>query len=75
VYLEAEIFGGDGTPAGVAWWDGNVCVAPISTGLQMQNRSDRARWAFNWLLRELGLTRGDAVEEFDAVGLYRQRHT
>jgi len=75
VYLEAEIFGGDGTPAGVAWWDGNVCVAPISTELQMQNRFDRARWAFNWLLRELGLTRGDAVEEFDAVGLYRQRHT
>jgi len=75
VYLEAEIFGGDGTPAGVAWRDGNVCAAPISTELQMQNRSDRARWAFNWLLRELGLTRGDAVEEFDAVGLYRQRHT
>jgi hypothetical protein len=36
MYPEAEIFGGDGTPAAVAWRDDNACAAPISTGLRMQ---------------------------------------
>jgi hypothetical protein len=30
---------------------------------------------FNRVLRELSPTRSDAFDEFDAVGLYHQRHT
>jgi hypothetical protein len=41
----------------------------------MQDRSGNARWAFNRVRRELSLTRSDAFDEFDAVRLYRQRHT
>jgi hypothetical protein len=39
------------------------------------NRSGSARWAFKQVPRELGLARGDAFDEFDAVRLCRQRHT
>src|SRR5258708_1299917 len=65
--LEAEIFGGDGTEAAMAWRDG-PCA-------QVQDRSDIAQWPFNRILRELGVTRSDAFDEFDAVRLRRQRFT
>ena len=42
MYLEAEIFGGDGSQAAVTWRDGNVCVGPVSTELRIQDRSDSA---------------------------------
>ena len=74
-YLEAEIFGGDGTQAAVAWRDGHVCLGPVSTELWMQDRADSAWWPFNRVLREFGVTRGDAFDEFDAVGLYQHRST
>lgn len=74
-YLEAEIFGGDGTQAVVAWRDGNVCLGPVITDLWMQDRSDSAQWPFNRVLRELGVSRRDAFDEFDAAKLYRHRST
>lgn len=61
-YLEAEIFGGDGTQAAVAWRDGNLCLGPVSTELWMQDRRDNAQWPFNLVLRELGVSRGDAFD-------------
>jgi hypothetical protein len=74
-YLEAEIFGGDGTQAAVAWRDGRVCLEPVCAEVWMQDRSESAQWPFNRFLRELGVTRGDAFDEFDAVQLYRHRNT
>jgi hypothetical protein len=33
------------------------------------------QWAFNQALRELGVDRGNAFDEFDAVNLGMHRHT
>jgi len=34
-----------------------------------------AQWPFNQVLRRLGVLRGEAIDEFDAVGLNRHRST
>jgi hypothetical protein len=34
-----------------------------------------ASWAFNQALRQLGVTRGTAFDEFDVVDLGRHRYT
>lgn len=49
------------------------CLGPVSTVLRMQHRSDIAQWPFNRILRELGISRGDAFDEFDTAGLHRHR--
>ena len=74
-YLEAEIFGGAGDQAAVAWRDGEVCLGPVTTQGWVQEPSNSAQWPFNRALRELGVARGDAFDEFDAVGLGKHRHT
>ena len=76
-YLEADIFGGTGTQATVLWRNGEVCLGPVSgefTATAPHPSSSR-QWPFNQALRELGVDRGDAFDEFDAVGLGRWRHT
>ena len=50
-----------------------MCPAELTT--EMQDGSDIAQWPFNRILRELGVTRNDAFDEFDAVRLRRQRFT
>ena len=75
VYLEAEIFGGAGDQAAVAWRDGQVCLGPVTTQGWVQEPSNSAQWPFNRALRELGVARGDAFDEFDAVGLGKYRNT
>jgi hypothetical protein len=74
-YLEAEIFGGAGDQAAVAWRDGEVCLGPFTTQGWAQEPSNRVQWPLNRALRELGVARGEAFDEFDAVGLGKHRHT
>ena len=77
-YLEAEMFGGTGTQATVAWRSGKVCLGPVTTtfGWPPPELSTNSQWAFNHALRELGVARGDAIDEFDALGLGgNHRHT
>ncbi len=59
----------------MAWRDGSLYLGPVTTQLWMPDRSQSARWPFNRILRELGVTCADAFDEFDAVGLYRHRST
>jgi hypothetical protein len=43
--------------------------------LGAQEPSNRVQWPLNRALRELGVARGEAFDEFDAVGLGKHRHT
>jgi hypothetical protein len=76
-YLEAEIFGGTGTQAIVLWRNGQVCLGPVTTEFTATapDPSSSPQWPFNQALRELGVDRGDAFDEFDALGLGRWRRT
>jgi hypothetical protein len=76
-YLEAEIFGGTGTQAMVLWRGGEVCLGPVTMEFTATapDPSSSQQWPFNQALRELGADRGDAFDEFDALGLGRWRHT
>jgi hypothetical protein len=76
-YLEAEIFGGTGTQAIVLWRNGQVCLGPVATEFTATapDPSSSRQWPFNQALRELGVDRGGAFDEFDALGLGRWRHT
>src|SRR5215472_425589 len=76
-YLEAEMFGGVGTQATVVWLNGEVWLGPATTqfGWPPPDRATSPHWAFNHALRQLGVTRGAAFDEFDAAGLGRHRHT
>jgi hypothetical protein len=76
-YLEAEIFGGTGTQAIVLWRNDQVCLGPVTTKFTATapDPSSSPQWPFNQALRELGVDRGGAFDEFDALGLGRWRHT
>jgi hypothetical protein len=76
-YLEAEMFGGTGTQATVVWLNGEIWLGPATTqfGWPPPDRASSPHWAFNQALRQLGVTRGAAYDEFEAVNLGRHRHT
>lgn len=76
-YLEADIFGGTGTQAMVLWRGGEACLGPVTAEFTATapDPSSSQQWPFNQALRELDVDRGDAFDEFDALGLGRWRHT
>lgn len=61
-YVETEYFGGSGTQRAGAWRGTKTLVTP-------QERSG----SVNLVLAALGVTRGAALDEWDAVGLVRFR--
>jgi hypothetical protein len=75
-YLEADIFGGAGTQAMVAWRDGEVWLEPATTECRWPpDPASASQGAFNQVLRQLGVDRGEAFDEFDALNLGKHRHT
>jgi hypothetical protein len=76
-YLEAEMFGGIGTQAVVVWRGDQIVLGPETTEFRTGTppRPPSAQWAFNHGLRELGVNKSNASDEFDAVHLGRHRHT
>ena len=62
-YVETDYWGGEGEQAAVLWEGGEVIYEP-----------ERARLGpINDVLRQMGATRGDGLDQFDAVGLGRHR--
>ncbi len=57
--------------------DGFWCLTagPVSLELGGPDQVDLARSPVNQVLRRLGVLRGEAIDEFDAVGLNRHRST
>lgn len=76
-YLEAEMFGGPGTQAMVGSRDGEIWLGPVTTefGWPPPDPASNPQWALNHALRELGVDRGEAFDEFDALSLGKHRHT
>lgn len=71
VYVETEYFGGGGQAALV--FRGGRCGRVAST-LEDEERGDDES-PISTALREIGVDRGDAIDEFDAIGLGRHRST
>ncbi|WP_038165299.1 hypothetical protein [Verrucomicrobium sp. BvORR106] len=63
-YVEADFFGGVGGQGAVVWARGEEVLAPTHDAK-----------AINIALRLLGVSRGTAHDEFEAVGLPRHRDT
>ncbi len=59
------------------WRGGQVCLGPVTMEFTATapDPSSSPQWPFDQALRELGVDRGDAFDEFDALGLGRWRHT
>jgi hypothetical protein len=76
-YLEADMFGGTGSQAALAWRDGEVWLEPVATAFRWPPPDPASNWqcAFNQALRGLGVDRGEGFDEFDAVSLGMHRHT
>jgi hypothetical protein len=76
-YLEADLFGGCGTQAAVAWADGKLSLGPIVTVFEptAPPPASRPEWAFNRVLRQLGAETGESIDEFAAVGLGGSRRS
>jgi hypothetical protein len=71
------MFGGTGTQAMVAWRDGEVWAGPATTEFSWPppDPASSPHWAFNQALRKLGVDRGEALDEFEALNLGKHRHT
>ena len=63
-YVEAEFFGGAGSQAHVLFSQGTMIAGPVV-----------AERAINQALRQLSVHSESNMDEFDAVGLGRHRHT
>lgn len=75
-YIEAEFFGGIGTQAAILWTDGQIAHGPIVTGSEPDGQSlPTSEWAVNSVLRLLGISAADGMDEFDTVDLGAHRET
>jgi hypothetical protein len=72
-YVEAEFFGGTGEQHAQAWDNGAVVLGPLHLG--ENEPSPPAGTPISWVLRRLGVTKGNHHDEFDAIGLGRCRTT
>jgi hypothetical protein len=81
-YIEGETFGGQGTQSAAVWDQGELLLGPLFTCDVEDDVEDGFVWtsdprqsAINLALRELGVDRGTAVDEFAALGLHLKRKT
>lgn len=65
-YIETEYFGGEGVQGALVWSDGEIVLEPLISA---------SIGPINSALRELGVQRGRARDEFDALGLGKHRQT
>jgi hypothetical protein len=81
-YIEGETFGGQGTQSAAVWDRGELHLGPLFTCDVEADVEDGFIWtpdpresAVNVALRELGVDRGTAVDEYAALGLHLKRRT
>jgi hypothetical protein len=72
-YVEADYFGGTGTQAAQVWDAGKVVLGPLH--LTEEEPLPAAGSPISQALRRLGATKGNHIDEFDAVRLARHRDT
>lgn len=81
-YLEAETFAGEGVQRAVVWNRGEIAWGPRHTCDVEADAGGELVWepnpldtAVNAALREIGVARGDEVDEYAALGLHLRRST
>lgn len=72
-YVEADYFGGAGSQSAQVWHRGTVILGPLRVAVG--ERPPSAGSPLSQALRALGVHRGRHLDEFDAAGLGRHRHT
>ncbi|MBM7774501.1 hypothetical protein JOD54_004705 [Actinokineospora baliensis] len=72
-YVEAELFGGQGTQTAQVYNDGKVILGPLH--LPEDQPFPATGSPISQALRRLGAVKGEHFDEFDAVGLGRHRDT
>jgi hypothetical protein len=72
-YIEADCFGGTGIQAAQVWDAGKVILGPLH--LAEGEPLPATGSPISQALRRLGATKGNHIDEFDAVGLGRHRDT
>jgi hypothetical protein len=77
VYIETDYFGGDGWQAAMAWVGGRAIFGPVRTSDEWEGGkfvpTPLLEGAINQAVRHLGVKRGAARDEFDALGLGQHR--
>jgi hypothetical protein len=76
-YIETDYFGGTGSQSAVAWLKGKVICGPSESEAKWLNGQlvdePLEQTAINKALKCLGVERGEALDEFDAIGLGNYR--
>lgn len=82
-YVEVELFGGEGTKAAIVWQDGEAILGPLKSEQGWKETVEG--WVpegpalrenpVNQALRCLGVSCGEHLDEFAALGLGRHRST
>lgn len=81
LYVHCEFFGGEGIHAAIAWEQQRIVVGPLFTRTPGEpaephyQAADRRGMAINVALRALGVYAENGRDEFDTLGLARQRWT
>jgi hypothetical protein len=78
-YVETDYFGGVGAQTAVAWDNGVIAVGPFTSAHGSVSEEPLSKAAFaelpiNRVLTFLGVDRGKAWDEFDALGLGKFRN-
>lgn len=71
-YVQAEYFGGTGEQRAAVWADGALALGPLD---EPAKGTSRQVSPISRALRRLGARSSPDKDEFDAVGLYRHRHS
>jgi hypothetical protein len=70
-YVATDYFGGNGSQSALVWKDGAVIFGPIETKDNQLVSTPLLDLAINQAMRHLGVQRGTARDEFEAIGLGR----
>lgn len=72
-YIETEIWAGRGTQGAIVWQAGAVIFGPVVTSNEGPDPPPLLEGAINQAARVLGVIRGEALDEFEALGFDRHR--
>jgi hypothetical protein len=72
-YVEMDYFGGVGTQGAVVWVSGELIFGPAVTAEQDALVGNRSEFAINAALRRIEVTKGNCLDEFEAIGLDARR--
>lgn len=68
-FVQTDYHGGTGSQCAVVWRDGAVSFGPVETVDTYDTTTPLLEGAINRAVRFLGVERGDARDEFEALGL------